>query len=141
MWAGTFEQGWSMLRVVGIAAAIAAAAIGMAPSAGADPQGPPYDGDVPGIIYDAPGRGAPCYQWDRFVFGRDSSGQALQCHWIPNQWPPVYTGFWQYSFPLHGVQEIGADCPDWRGASAQTPDGIALFCKYNEGWQPAYTGI
>lgn len=127
-----------MLRQLGIAAAIVAAAIGVAPTAGAD-TGPPWDGDVPGIIYDVPGRGAPCYQWERFVFGRDANGLTLQCHYIVNQWPPIYTGFWQYSTPLHGVQEIGADCPDWRGASAQSPDGIPLFCKYNEGWQPAYT--
>lgn len=129
-----------MRRLLRIGALIAAAAVAWAPSAGAD-AGPPWDGDVPGIVYDVPGRGAPCYQWDRFVFGRDATGQALQCHWIPNQWPPIYTGFWVYSTPLHGVAEIGAECPDWKGASAQTPDGIALFCTYRDGWQPAYTGI
>ncbi|AMC69380.1 hypothetical protein RN10_2834 [Mycobacterium tuberculosis] len=56
-----------MIRELVTTAAITGAAIGGAPVAGADPQR--YDGDVPGMNYDA-SLGAPCSSWERFIFGR-----------------------------------------------------------------------
>jgi hypothetical protein len=121
-----------MIRALVVAAAIACAALGMAPTAGADSRH--FDTDVPGMNYDA-SLSAPCERWDRFIFGRGPGGEVLECHWIPNQWPPVNTGFWVISYPLYGVQDIGTPCPNPRGASAQSPDGIALWCT-ESGWQP-----
>ena len=69
-----------------------------------------YASDVPGMNYDAHLAG-PCDNFQIYTFGRGPGGEPLQCHWIPNQWPPVYTGFWVASPQLHGVQEIGAPCP------------------------------
>ena len=83
---------------------------------------------------------APCTSWERFTFGRGPGGEPLACHWIPNQWPPVYTGFWVTSYPLHGVQEIGAPCPGPQ-AAAQAPDGRPLLCLGARGWQAGtFTG-
>lgn len=123
-----------MIRKLTIAAAIAGTAIGLAPGAAADDDPGRYPTDVPGINYDAHLSG-PCDSWDRYIFGRGPGGEALACRWIPNQWPPVYTGFWVASNPLYGVQPIGAPCPNPRGAVAQDPDGIPLLCTEN-GWQP-----
>jgi hypothetical protein len=123
-----------MIRQLLAAAAIAAAAIGAAPTAAADDPSGRYDGDVPGMSYDA-ALNAPCYSWERFIFGRGRGGQAMQCHWIPNQWPPIYTGFWVISYPLYGVHNIGEPCDNPRGAAAQSPDGIALVCTAQYGWQ------
>jgi hypothetical protein len=129
-----------MIRELFIAAAIAGAAIGMAPAAAADP-GPDYSDDpgryptdVPGINYEAR-LGAPCYSWERNVFGRGRGGEPLQCRWIPNQWPPVYTGFWVAAYPLYGVQDIGAPCPGPQ-AAAQSSDGRPMLCLGAQGWQP-----
>jgi hypothetical protein len=122
-----------MIRKLVIAAAIAATAIGAAPSAAADDPSGRYPGDVPGMNYDA-NLNAPCDNTDRFIFGRGRGGEAMQCHWIPNQWPPVYTGFWVSSYPLYGVHSIGEPCPNPRGAAAQSPDGIALVCTASYGW-------
>lgn len=121
-----------MIRQLIVAAAFGGAAIGATPAAGADPAR--YDTDVPGMNYDAH-LSAPCGSWERFTFGRGPGGEPLACHWIPNQWPPVYTGFWVTSYPLHGVQEIGAPCPDPQSA-AQAPDGRPLLCLGGQGWQP-----
>lgn len=120
-----------MNRQVLIAAVIGAAAISTAPVAAGDNGH--YDSDVPGMNYDA-SLGAPCYSWDRFVFGRGPMGEALACHWIPNQWPPVYTGFWVASYPLYGVQQVGTPCPGPQ-AAAQDPDGNPLLCLGPQGWQ------
>ena len=66
--------------------ALAAAAVGSAhtftPAAAADQTS--YAGDVPGITYDAH-LTAPCYQWDKFIFGRGPDGQAMACHFIEAQ--------------------------------------------------------
>jgi hypothetical protein len=131
-----------MIRELAIAAAIAGAAIGAAGVAGAEP-GPMYPDkpgryatDVPGISYDAHLAG-PCESWEIFTFGRGPGGEPLQCHWIPNQWPPVYTGFWVASPELFGVQEIGAPCPKPQ-AAAQAPDGRPLLCLGDQGWQPGF---
>ena len=132
-----------MVRELFIAAAIAGAAIGAAPAAVGEPAYPDkpgrYDTDVPGMNYDAH-LSAPCTSWERFTFGRGPGGEPLACHWIPNQWPPVYTGFWVTSYPLHGVQEIGAPCPGPQ-AAAQAPDGRPLLCLGARGWQAGtFTG-
>ena len=121
-----------MVRELLIAGAIAGAAIGAAPAAVGEPAYPDkpgrYDKDVPGMNYDA------------HLSAPGTSGEPLACHWIPNQWPPVYTGFWVISYPLHGVQEIGAPCPGPQ-AAAQAPDGRTLLCLGARGWQAGtFTG-
>ncbi|MBV9090853.1 MAG: hypothetical protein JO044_13295 [Mycobacteriaceae bacterium] len=120
-----------MNRQLFIAASILSAAMATAPAAVADNGH--YGGDVPGMNYDA-SLGAPCDNMDQFVFGRGPMGEALACHWIPNQWPPVDTGFWVVSYPLYGVQQIGAPCPGPQTA-AQSPDGRPLLCLGAQGWQ------
>jgi len=128
--------------VVAAAAALAAGMFALAPSAAADDQQPSYPGDVPGINYEA-FLSAPCYQWERFVFGRGPGGEALSCHWIPNQgylgWdsPPPGTGFWVISPRLYGVQTPGSPCPGSQSA-AQSPDGLPMVCAGAQGWQ---TGV
>lgn len=98
-----------MIRELVTTAAITGAAIGGAPVAGADPQR--YDGDVPGMNYDA-SLGAPCSSWERFIFGRGPSGQAEACHFPPpNQFPPAETG---------------------------SPDGLPMLCLGARGWQPGW---
>lgn len=127
-----------MIREMLVATACAGAALYAAPGAAAEP-GPMYPDDparyatdVPGMIYDARLTG-PCTNMDRFTFGRGSGGEALQCRWIPNQWPPVYTGFWQISHELFGVQDVGGPCPKPQSA-AQAPDGRPLVCM-DGAWQ------
>lgn len=130
-----------MFRELCVAASIAAAAVGLAPGALADPANDYHDDpgryptDVPGMSYEAK-LGAPCYSWERNVFGRGRGGEPLQCKWIPNQWPPVYTGFWTATYALHGVQDIGAPCPGPQ-STAQSPDGRPLLCVGAQGWQPS----
>ncbi|BCI88178.1 hypothetical protein NIIDMKKI_33840 [Mycobacterium kansasii] len=95
-----------MIRELLTTAAIAGAAIGTAPVAGADNGR--YEGDVPGMNYDA-SLGAPCDNYERFIFGRGTSGQAEACHFPPpNQFPAATTGYWVISYPLYGVQQAGA---------------------------------
>lgn len=132
-----------MIRKLVIAAAAACAALGSAPVAMADPNDNlyfdrpgRYDTDVPGMNYEAR-LSAPCDSYQLFTFGRGPGGEALQCHWIPNQWPPVYTGFWVISPELHGVQEIGTPCPGDQ-AAAQAPDGRPMLCLGEQGWQPGF---
>lgn len=117
-----------MIRVFVAAGALAATVIGMAPTAGA------YPGDVPGMAEGAR-TGDACFSWERFIYGHGDSGQAMACHYIPNQFPPKDTGFWVISYPLHGVQDIGAQCPNPQSA-AQSPDGLPLLCLGAGGWQP-----
>lgn len=117
-----------MIRELVVAALTAGAALGAASTAGA------YPGDVPGMA-EGVTQGDACYQWDRFVYGHGPNGQALECHFIPNQWPPKDTGFWMISYPLQGVQEIGAPCPGPQVA-AQSPDGLPMRCLGAQGWQP-----
>ncbi len=135
-----------MVREILTAVALCAAGSGLAPPAGAEP-GPMYPddpgryaSDVPGMDYDAH-RSGPCTNLDRFTFGRGPGGEPLQCRWIPNQWPPVYTGFWQSTYQLYGVQDVGAPCPDPQ-AAAQAPDGRPLLCLGPQGWQAGFlTGV
>jgi hypothetical protein len=131
-----------MLRALLVAAAIAGAAIGAAPVAFADDDNLYFDKpgryatDVPGMNYDAHLAG-PCTNMELFTFGRGPGGEALQCRWIANQWPPVTTGFWVTSYELFGLQEIGAPCPKPQ-AAAQAPDGRPLLCLGPQGWQAGF---
>ncbi|MBN2873366.1 MAG: hypothetical protein JXJ30_10710, partial [Halothiobacillaceae bacterium] len=61
-----------MIRELSAVVAVAGGAVGLAPCAAADEH---YDGDVPGMSYDA-SLGAPCDNYERFIFGRGPSGQA-----------------------------------------------------------------
>jgi hypothetical protein len=131
-----------MIRELLAAGAIAAAALSTAPLAAADP-GPMYPdtsgryaGDVPGMDYDAH-LAAPCVSSDIFTFGRGRGGEPLQCRGVPNQRPPLPTPFWQSSYELRGVQNIGTPCPGPQTA-AQAPDGRPLICFGTRGWQPGF---
>ncbi len=124
-----------MIRACAAAGAAAAAMFATATVAGAEPT---FDyADVPNMTYDVQ-LSTKCYSWERFIFGRGEGGQTYACHYIPNQWPPVDSGFWVWSPPLYGVQEIGAPCPTNRGAAAQTPDGLPLECAGAMGWQQEF---
>jgi hypothetical protein len=131
-----------MIRALLVAAAIAGAAIAAAPGAVADETNIYFDKpgryatDVPGMNYDAHLAG-PCNNMELFTFGRGPGGEALQCRWIANQWPPVHTGFWVTSYELFGVQEIGTPCPKPQ-AAAQAPDGRPLLCLGPQGWQAGF---
>jgi hypothetical protein len=132
-----------MIRQLVVAAAMTAAAVGTAAVAGAEPRH--YDTDVPGMVYDAI-NGYACDNYERFTFGRGPGGEALACHFIPNQFPdptrgtPASGGYWVISYPLRGVQEIGSPCPNSQSA-AQSPDGLPLLCVGAQGWQPGiFTG-
>ena len=122
-----------MIRELTIAAAIAGAAVALAPSAAADPD-PMYSDnpghydtstDVPGMNYDA-SLGAPCDNYQLFTFGRGPGGD----RGLPLDPQPVAARlhrFWVSSYPLTGVQDIGAPCtgPKWRGAGARrSADGV-----------------
>jgi hypothetical protein len=122
-----------MIRELVIATAAAAAAVALAPPAAADPSSA-NPADAPGMNYEANLAG-PCDNYQVFTFGRGPGGETLACHWIPNQWPPVYTGFWVASYPLYGQQDIGAPCPGPKSA-AQAPDGRPMVCLGAKGWQP-----
>src|SRR2546430_8573960 len=112
-----------MVRELLATAAITAGAFAAAPCAAADPH---YDGDVPGINYDA-SLGAPCDNYERFIFGRGPGGQAEACHFIINQFPAAQSGYWVITYPLYGVQQVGAKCDNPRGSSAQSPDGQPML--------------
>ena len=115
------------------------AALSPAGTAAADDDSGRYPTDVPGMNYDA-ALGAPCDNYQLFTFGRGRGGQPMMCRWVPNQWPPGYTGFWMTSYPLDGVQEVGAPCPGGQIA-AQAPDGRPMLCLGARGWQPGtFTG-
>ena len=123
-----------MIRELFTVAAITGSAIGVAPCAAADSH---YDGDVPGMNYQA-SLGAPCDNYERFIFGRGASGQAEACHFPPpNQFPAATTGYWVISYALYGVQQTGAKCPGPQSA-AQTPDGLPMLCLGAQGWQPGW---
>src|ERR1700730_2844940 len=127
----TKHRRWVMIRKLLISTAITGAAVGLAPPSLADPGN--YDGDVPGMNYDA-SLGAPCDNYERFIFGRGPGGQAEACHFIINQLPAAQSGYWVISYPLNGVQQVGAPCQDPRGSAAQTPDGLPMLCT-EHGWQ------
>ena len=115
-----------------VTAAFLAAAVQVMPDAAAAPDG--QLADVPRMAYGVE-LSTGCTSWERYIFGRGDTGQTYACHYIPNQWPPVQTGFWVWSPPLYGVQSIGASCPDPGRAAAQSPDGLALECTESRGWQ------
>jgi hypothetical protein len=123
-----------MIRELLVAGLVAGGAVAAAPAAAADNGH--YDTDVPGMSYDA-SLGAPCSSSDRYIFGRGPGGQAEACHFVTGNFDPAPdTAYWQISYPLYGVQQIGAPCPNPHGSAAQSPDGIALFCTPAQGWQP-----
>ncbi len=134
-----------MIRQLVVAALATGAAVFAAPAASADPQS--YPGDVPGMAEGIGVRqGYACDNYERFTFGHGPNGQALTCHFIPNQYPdplrgtPASGGYWMISYPLNGVQEIGSPCPNPQSA-AQSPDGLPLLCVGAQGWQPGiFTG-
>jgi hypothetical protein len=129
-----------MLRELVMATAVVGSAVAAAPWAVADGTQHAYPGDVPGMSYDAY-LSAPCFRWDRYIFGRGVGGEALACHFIPNlsytgmDRPPAGTGFWVISDRLYGEQQVGAPCPGPRSA-AQSPDGLPMRCLGDQGWQP-----
>ena len=127
-----------MIRQLVATVTATVAAIGItpviAPNAGADPSD---TGDVPGMNYQA-SLGAPCDNYERFIFGRGPSGQAEACHFPPpNQFPAATTGYWVISYPLSGVQQIGAQCPGPQSA-AQSPAGLPMLCLGARGWQEGW---
>lgn len=134
-----------MFRQLLIATAVAGSALAASPSALADGSNQSYPGDVPGITYDAH-LSAPCYRWDRFIFGRGPGGEALACHFIPNlsyvpiDRPPEGTGFWVISPKLYDVQTVGSPCPGSQ-AAAQSPDGLPMLCLGAQGWQPGFLKV
>ena len=123
-----------MIRELTIAAAIAGAAVALAPSAAADP-GPMFPDDpghydiatdVPGMNYDALARRA-VRQLSAVHLRSRPRRRAVVCHYIPNQWPPVYTGFWVSSYPLEGRagHRRAVRRPEVGGAGAgRPPDGV-----------------
>jgi hypothetical protein len=126
---------WTIAAITGAAGA----AVVLAPAAGAHPndyydQPGHYATDVPNMSYDAHLNG-PCDNYQLFTFGRGPGGESLACHWIPNQWPPIDTGFWVASYPLAGPHDIGTPCPGPKSAS-QAPDGRPMVCLGDQGWQP-----
>ena len=138
----TTRYALGMLRELVIAAVAVGSTLVAAPSAAADGTKPSYPGDVPGMAYDAY-LSAPCYSWERFIFGRGPTGQALACHWIVGQSyigmdrPPEGTGFWVLSPKLYGVQTVGSPCPGSQ-AAAQSPEGLPMLCRGAQGWQTGY---
>jgi hypothetical protein len=127
-------KGGSMVRELLATAAITAGAVTVAPCAVADPH---YDGDVPGMNYQA-SLGAPCDNYERFIFGRGPSGQAEACHFPPpNQFPAATVGYWVISYPLNGVQQAGAKCPGPQTA-AQSAVGLPMLCLGVQGWQEGW---
>jgi len=82
--------------------------------------------------------GAPCDNYESFIFGRGPSGQAEACHFPPpNQFPAATTGFWVISYPLYGVQKAGAKCPGSQ-AAAQSDRGLPMLCLGAQGWQEGW---
>ena len=124
-----------MIRELLAVAAVTGGAIGMAPCAAADPGH--WDGDVPGMNYQA-SLGAPCDNYERFIFGRGPSGQAEACHFPPpNQFPAATIGYWVISYPLYGVQQAGAKCPGSQAAAQsdrRTSHALPGGSRWQEGW-------
>ena len=124
-----------MIRELFAVTAITAGAVAVAPSAGANPGH--WEGDVPNMNYYA-SLGAPCDNYERFIFGRGPSGQAEACHFPPpNQFPAANTGYWVISYQLYGVQQAGAKCPGSQ-AAAQSDAGLPMLCLGAQGWQEGW---
>lgn len=123
-----------MIRELLVGAVITAAGMGTAPAVLADNGH--YDGDVPGMNFDA-SLGAPCDNYERFTYGRGPDGQAEACHFIINQFPAAQSGYWVLSYPLYGVHQPGEQCvkyADPKGSAAQSPDGLPMTCTTAQGW-------
>jgi hypothetical protein len=114
----------------------AGVAIGTASPAMADPASQP----VPNMTNNAV-LGQPCNTTTgRFIFGYDASGKVLACGGSGRP------GIWVDPGTLIGVRQIGSKCvaeihtlaPDNTGLfTAQSPDGVALFCAYpTDTWEP-----
>ena len=101
-----------MIRELLVAAAITGGAVGLAPAALADSRavGRRRAGDQ---LLRVAGRAGDNY--DRFIFGRGPGGQAEACHFIINQFPAAQTGYGVMTYPLYGVQQVGAKCDNPRG--------------------------
>jgi hypothetical protein len=117
-------------------ATAATVAIGTASLAMADPASQP----VPNMTDNAV-LGQPCNTTTgRFIFGYDASGKVLACGGSGRP------GIWVDPGTLIGVRQIGSKCvaeihtlaPDNTGLfTAQSPDGVALFCAYpTDTWEP-----
>jgi hypothetical protein len=117
-------------------AAAVAVAVCWAPVATADPASQP----VPNMANNAV-LGQPCYSnTGRFIFGYDASGKVLACGGSGRP------GVWVDPGVLVGVRQIGSKCvaeihtlaPDNNGLfTAQSPEGVALFCAYpTDSWEP-----
>ena len=120
-----------LLAATAVATGVAGTMIGVAPVAAA------YEGDVPGMNFQA-SLGAPCDNYERFIFGRGPSGQAEACHFPPpNQFPAATIGYWVISYPLYGVQQAGAKCPGSQ-AAAQSDAGLPMLCLGDRGWQEGW---
>ncbi len=123
-----------LLAATAVATAVGGSMIGMV---GTAPIAAAYDGDVPGMNFQA-SLGAPCDNYERFIFGRGPSGQAEACHFPPpNQFPAATTGYWVISYPLYGVQQAGAKCPGSQ-AAAQSAAGLPMLCLGDQGWQEGW---
>lgn len=126
--------GVTMIRELLMGVVVAGAAMGAAPAAVADNGH--YDGDVPGMSYDA-SLGAPCDNYKTFTYGRGPDGQAEACHFITHQFPAAQSGYWVLSYPLYGVHRPGEPCAgyaDPQGSAAQSPDGQPMTCTSAQGW-------
>jgi hypothetical protein len=84
---------------------------------------------VPGVVRNA-SPGAPCITGTRYSFGLDSSGNTYVCS---------QGNVWVSTRPLIGVRPQGAPCYG-NGGSAQSPDGIPMFCK-GASWLADYSDI
>ncbi len=123
-----------LLTATAVATAVAGSMIGMV---GTAPIAAAYEGDVPGMNFQA-SLGAPCDNYERFIFGRGPSGQAEACHFPPpNQFPAATIGYWVISYPLYGVQKAGAKCPGSQ-AAAQSEAGLPMLCLGDQGWQEGW---
>jgi len=120
-----------MIQTPFVAAAMAAAAVvGAAGLASADPVSQP----VPNMSHNA-ALGQPCSTPNgRYIYGYDAGGRVLACGRAGRP------GVWVDAGTLVGVRQIGgkqcveeihALAPNGSGAfAAQSPDGVPLICSY-----------
>ena len=79
--------------------------------------------DVPKMVGGAV-LGAPCTNYERYIFGKSPSGEPLACVAFGGT-----EGQWVSSAPLQGEQQVGAACTNGTtGGAAQSPDGTPLVC-------------
>jgi hypothetical protein len=107
-----------------LVAGLLAACLAAAPWAAADPDNPGLIGPVPGLVQNAV-RGAPCSNYDRYIFGKTATDQWLACRPVPGG-----GGRWNASISVIGVRQLGALCglAPSVNVAAQSPDGQPLFC-------------